>query len=209
MKYKAVVAIILLSGVAVTGFYLNQETLAISDMSPSEEIIEDDRTELSFTVKSESDFEYEVILDNRTIENLSLLSGQGDPVNVDTEVLAPGTHRWKVNVSTEDKQISSETHTFQTSEEPEFEEPQFISVKSVEFDGETLELQIVNAGRANYTAYVNGREVRSGMLQDLGLSPHNTLQINVSDVERPRNVYVEADRDNGESYETLIWPIIN
>ena len=209
MKYKAVIAVVLISAVSVTGLYLNQENLTVSNMSPSSEIIEDDRAELQFTVDSESDFEYEVILDNRTVENLSLLAGQGDSLTVDTGVLAPGTHRWRVNVSTEDKQISSETQTFQTSEEPEFEEPRFISVKSVEFNGETVELQIVNAGRANYTAYINGREAKSGKLQDLGLSPHNTIQIDVSDIERPRNVYVEVSRDNKESYETLVWPIIN
>jgi hypothetical protein len=208
MKYKAVIAVILISGISAAGLYLNQENLTVSNMSPSSEIIEDDSAELQFTVDSGSDFEYEVILDNRTVENLSLLAGQGDSLTVDTGVLAPGTHRWKVNVSTDGKQVSSETHTFQTSEEPEFEEPRFISVKSVEFNGETVDFQIVNAGRANYTAYVNGREAKSGELQDLGLSPHNTIQIDVSDIEGPRNVYVEASRD-GVSYETLVWPIIN
>lgn len=207
MKYKAFVAIILVSGISVAGLYLNQETLAISDMSPSEEIVEDDRTELRFTVESESDFEYEVVMDNRTIENLSLLSGQGDSINVDTGVLAPGTHRWYVNVSTGDKQISSETHTFQTSEEPGFEEPRFISVRSINFDGEIVEIQVVNAGRTNYTAYVNGENVKSGELEDLGLNPYNTIEIDAFDIERPRNVYIEANRENGNSHETLVWPI--
>ena len=209
MKYKIAIAIIIVSGISATGLYLDQENLEVSNMSPSSEVIEDDRTELQFSINSDSDFEYEVILDNRTVENLSLLAGQGDSISVDTGVLAPGTHRWKVNVSTDGDQLSSETHTFQTSEEPEFEEPQFISIKSVKFNDEIIELQVVNAGRANYTAYVNGRAVKTGMLQDLGLKPHNAIQIDVSDIERPRNVYIEASRDNGASYQTLVWPIIN
>lgn len=204
--------ILILAGVILVSVFLvsyNQDSVEVSNMRPSGgEQIEDSMTSLKFNIDSSEDFRYTLILDNKSIKNLQLLEGQGSNLSVETGPLAPGTHKWKVNVSTDKRDYSSKVREFHTTEKPDFKSPRFISINEVSISGENVEVEVINARKTNYTAYVNGRRMGSGYIKDLGMRPYNQISIDVSEISHPSNIYLKADPGHTqETYETLVWPL--
>lgn len=208
MKKKALIvaATVLVIGL---GLFIHQQSseLEVTAVSPqNNSIVESSSTQLEFSITSSEDYEYEVFLDNQSIKSLNLLAGQGENIGVDTGQLAPGVHRWHVEAKSKSKESETETMLFETEGSPDFENPRFITIRQVELDGPILQVQVVNSAKANYTAYVNGRSVKQSELPELGLTLFNEITLDISDVERPRNIRIIAE-SSGKEYETLTWPV--
>lgn len=208
MKKKAVIIVVIVLAIGLGLFIYQQSSeLEVTAVSPqNNSVVEGSSTQIEFSVTSSEDFEYKVFIDNRSIESLTLLEGQGEEIAVDTAQLAPGTHNWRVEVRSGSKESETGKMTFETEESPNFENPRFITIRQLELEDQTLQLQVVNSAQTNYTLYVNNMPVKQSELPELGLTPYNEVQADVSEIESPKNVRITVE-SSGKEYETLNWPI--
>ena len=189
---------------------LNSTSTEVSNMAPSDnETVSGSSADLSFDVDTNSDFRYAVILNNQTVQNLSILEGQGEDLEVETGPLAPGVHNWKVEVYTDSREYVSREQGFRTTEMPEFDEPRFVRVQDFEYSGDEIITRLIISSSASYNAYVNGERVDSGNLDAIGLNEqYRELSIDVSEIGEVQSFQIEASPNYSENeYETLVWPV--